>query len=44
MEVFAQDDLGPAKTALQEAEEVKAACEGEVMLRERENSTMSGRT
>ena len=36
MEVFAQDDLGPAKTALQEEEEVEAACEGEVMLRERE--------
>ena len=36
MAVFAQDDLGPANTALQEAEEREAACDGEVMLKERE--------
>ena len=36
MAVFAQDDLGPANTALQEAEELEAACDGEVMLKERE--------
>jgi hypothetical protein len=36
MEVFAQDDLGPANAALLEAEEFESACEGEVMLKARE--------